>query len=140
MLEERLSTLPTNISLYHLHSMGGKHLFCEGLPLKCTTATETLLMHRTTFLCLSLVPYLYEYQQGERKCGGLSKRSRWRWILLIWLGWPERLCVKGKKTKQSFGSAQLHPVRKVLTPRLALTGIPRLKNILTTTEQQEPLI
>ena len=55
MLEERLSTLPTNISLYHLHSMGGNHLFCEGLPLKCTTATETLLMHRTTFLCLSLV-------------------------------------------------------------------------------------
>jgi len=38
MLEERLSTLPTNISLYkyHLNSMGGKHLFCKGLPLKCT--------------------------------------------------------------------------------------------------------
>ena len=24
--------------------------------LKCTTASETLVMHRTTFLCLSLVP------------------------------------------------------------------------------------
>jgi len=61
MLEERLSTLPTNISFYHLHSMGRKHLFCQCLPLKCTTATETLLMHRTTFLCLSLVP-LYRLQ------------------------------------------------------------------------------
>jgi len=29
--------------------------------LKCTTAPETLVMHRTTFLCLSLVPTLPKF-------------------------------------------------------------------------------
>ena len=56
VLEERLSTLLTKIFLYQLHSMGGNinsvNVFFSSV---CTTATETLVMQRTTFLCLYLV-------------------------------------------------------------------------------------
>ena len=34
--------------------------------LKCTTASETLVMHRTTFLCLSLVPVKRPRQKRVR--------------------------------------------------------------------------
>jgi len=44
--------------LYQLHSMGRNMDILKVSLLKCTTASETLVMHRTTFLCLSLVPTL----------------------------------------------------------------------------------
>ena len=42
--------------------------------LKCTTASETLVMHRTTFLCLSLVPGLF-----YRRCLGVNVNGLVMW-------------------------------------------------------------
>jgi len=38
--------------------------------LKCTTASETLVMHRTTFLCLSLVGVMISESQTHQQVGG----------------------------------------------------------------------
>ena len=55
VLGQRLSPSPIKIFLYQLHKIGGNTDSLSAPPLKCTTPAETLLMHRTTFYCLSLV-------------------------------------------------------------------------------------
>ena len=67
VLEERLSTLLTKIFLYQLYSMGGNINSVNVFFLKCTTATETLVMQRTTFLCLYLVLLLCNAVASEKK-------------------------------------------------------------------------
>jgi len=45
--------------------------------LKCTTASETLVMHRTTFLCLSLVPGTTTPIKPISKVAGLRGVGTW---------------------------------------------------------------
>jgi len=55
VLEERLCTSLTKSFLYQLHSLGGNIYSLNVFFLMCTTATETLVKQRTTFLSLYLV-------------------------------------------------------------------------------------